>query len=110
IDFDTKFGDVALAMDVESHHSTARAAAYLDSMDRETFKERLVEHHSGAFVLPAPPQFGEWLAVEPEALERLVQFTSQFFDYVIVDTPGTYNDAAASAIAVADHLIIVTSM
>ncbi len=110
IDFDTTFGDVGLAMDIDSHHTTARAATYLDSLDREAFKERLVEHHSGAFVLPAPPQFGEWLAVEPEALERLVQFTSEFFDYVIVDTPGAYNDAVASAISVADHLFIVTSM
>jgi pilus assembly protein CpaE len=110
IDFDTTFGDVGLAMDIDTHHTAARAAAYLDSLDREAFKEKLVEHDSGAFVLPAPPQFGEWLAVEPEALERLVHFTSEFFDYVIVDTPGAYNDAVASAISVADHLFIVTNM
>lgn len=110
IDFDTTFGDVGLSFDVDARITAAEMAADLSEFDREAFKASLIRHDSGAFVLPAPAHVGEWLSVSPEKLAQLVDFASHMFDYVIVDTPGAFNDAVAAALELADHAMIVTSM
>jgi pilus assembly protein CpaE len=110
IDFDTTFGDVGLTMDVDSRITAAEMATDLGDFDREAFKASLIPHDSGAFVLPAPAHVGEWLSVSPEKLAHLVDFAAHMFDYVIVDTPGAFNDAVAAALELADHSMIVTSM
>jgi pilus assembly protein CpaE len=110
IDFDTTFGDVGLTMDTNSPATVAQAAQDLSLMDRSTFKSSLSEHESGAFVLSAPAHVGEWLHVQPAELEALVEVGASLFDFVVVDTPGAYNDAVAAAISISDNLLIVTSL
>lgn len=110
IDFDTTFGDVGLTMDTNSPTTVAQAAQDLTLMDRDTFKNSVSEHESGAFVLSAPAHVGEWLHVQPAELEALVDVGASLFDFVVVDTPGAYNDAVAAAISVSDNLLIVTSL
>jgi len=110
IDFDTSFGDVALAFNVHGETTAARTARGLPSMDREAFKEALVEHDSGVFVLPAPAHVDEWLHVLPEEMASLVEVGSSLFDYVILDTPGALTDTVEAAVGSADHLLVVTSL
>jgi pilus assembly protein CpaE len=110
IDFDTTFGDVGLALDVQSEVTTAYAARSIDQMDRDSFKASLVEHESGVFVLPAPAHVGEWLHVRPDELTALVEVGTSLFDYVILDTPGAFNDAVGAGVQLADHLLVVTSL
>jgi pilus assembly protein CpaE len=110
IDFDTAFGDVGLSLDLHGAYTAARAARDLGVVDVEGFKSTLAEHYSGAHVLAAPAGVKEWVSVTPGELEALVSFVRDLFDYVIVDTPGTYNEAVAAAVSVADHLLIITSM
>jgi pilus assembly protein CpaE len=110
VDFDTSFGDVGLALDTQSPATVAQAATGLAKLDADAFKESLSEHASGAFVLSAPAHVGEWLQVRPNELEALVELGASLFDYVVVDTPGAYNDAVAAAVAVSDTLLIVTSL
>jgi pilus assembly protein CpaE len=110
MDFDTNFGDVGLSLDTNSPSTVAQAALGISQLDTHSFKEAVSEHESGAFVLSAPAHVGEWLHVQPCELEALVEVAASLFDYVVVDTPGAYNDAVASAIAVSDTLLIVTSL
>ncbi len=110
VDFDTSFGDVGLALDVESPTTVAGAASDIGRMDAAEFRASITAHESGAFVLSAPGHVGEWLHVLPDDLEALVTTAATLFDYVVVDTPGAFNDAVASAVAVADNLLVVTSM
>ncbi|MBI5948614.1 MAG: AAA family ATPase [Chloroflexi bacterium] len=110
VDFDTNFGDVGLAFDVHGDYTAGDLASGLDSLDRESFKDSLVLHESGAYVLPAPRHVGDWLHVEPEQLEALVDAAASMFDHVIIDTPGAFNDTVAAALALADHAFIVTSL
>jgi len=110
VDFDTSFGDVGLAMDVESPTTVARAAFDIRRMDIAEFKASITPHASGAFVLSAPGHVGEWLHVTADDLEALVTTAATLFDYVIVDTPGAFNDAVACAVSISDNLLVVTSL
>lgn len=110
VDFDMSFGDVGLTMDVTTGTTTAQAAHYLSETDRDEFRSSVVAHPSGAFVLGAPSRVGEWLKVSPEQLESLVETAAALYDFVILDTPGAFNDAVATAMDLADNILIVTSL
>ena len=54
VDMDTRFGDVAIMMDVAVEHSIADLGQRIDELDRESIKEALTAHHTGVSILPAP--------------------------------------------------------
>jgi pilus assembly protein CpaE len=95
-------------MNVETPVTVAHAAR--DMADLEDFKSSVVAHPSGAFVLGAPSRVGEWLRVTPGQLEGLIRTAAALYDYVILDTPGAFNDAVATAMELADNVLIVTSL
>lgn len=109
VDLDTRFGDVAVMMDLEVEFTAANAARSINEMDRETFRAMLQRHSSGAYVLPAPASPKDWVAVEPSDLESLVEYAASLFDYVILDTPGTLDEGVAAAIEAASQVVVVTS-
>ena len=109
IDLDIRFGDVGVMMDLQPEVTAASAAREIADLDRETFRELLVEHESGAFVLAAPASRRHWVAAEAGDVEGLVDFAAQMFDVVILDTPGTMNSIVAAAIGRATQVLAVTS-
>src|SRR5690606_27802070 len=60
VDMDTRFGDVAITMDIPVERSIADLARNLDNVDRATLSEYLVEHESGVHILPAPTRPSDW--------------------------------------------------
>jgi pilus assembly protein CpaE len=110
IDLDTRFGDVALAMDAGAGFTAANAARGLNSLSRDSFRSLLERHESGAYVLPAPEHPREWVDVDPEDVRELIAFASELFDYVVLDTPGTLDEMVAIAIEEATRIVAVTSL
>ena len=60
VDMDTRFGDVAITMDIPVERSIADLARNLDNIDRNTLKDFLVLHESGVRILPAPTRPSDW--------------------------------------------------
>jgi pilus assembly protein CpaE len=109
IDLDTRFGDVAIALDTAPRLTTAHAARDLPELDFQSFRQRLASHESGAWILGAPTGYGEWTAVGQEEIASLVGFAADFFDYVVLDTPSSGTEIE-TALAVADVALVVTSL
>ncbi|MCZ7575717.1 MAG: P-loop NTPase [Dehalococcoidia bacterium] len=110
MDLDTRFGDVAIMLDIEPAVTVAEMAAQVATLDRATFKAALVEHSSGVFVLPSPKHPNDWRQVQAEDVKELARFASRMFDYVILDTPGAFNDIVGAALEVATQVLVVTSV
>ncbi|MBE0608806.1 MAG: AAA family ATPase [Dehalococcoidia bacterium] len=110
IDLDTRFGDVAIMFDIEPAVTVAEMAAQVATLDRATFKSALVEHSSGVFVLPSPKHPNDWRQVQADDVKELARFASRMFDYVILDTPGAFNDIVGAALEVATQVLVVTSV
>ena len=110
MDLDTRFGDVAIMFDIEPTLTVAEMAAQVQSLDRATFKASLIEHSSGVFVLPSPKHPNHWRQVAAEDIKELARFASRIFDYVILDTPGAFNDIVGAALDVANQVLVVTSV
>jgi pilus assembly protein CpaE len=110
MDLDTRFGDVAIMLDIVPQTTVAEMAAQVQSLDRATFKAALVEHSSGVFVLPSPKHPNDWRQVRAEDIKELARFASRMFDYVVLDTPGAFNDIVGAALEVATQVLVVTSV
>jgi pilus assembly protein CpaE len=110
VDMDTRFGDVAIMMDIAVEHSIADLGRRIDELDRESIKENLARHHTGVSILPAPLHPTEWRNLTPQHIEKIVDLLAQGHDWVVIDTPGTFNEIIAMTLELADIILLVTSM
>lgn len=110
VDMDTRFGDVAITMDIAVERSIADLARNLDNVDRTTLREYLVEHESGIHILPAPTRPGDWRNLTAQHIRDVVDVLAQTHDFVILDTPGTFNEIVAAAIEVGTMILLVTTL
>jgi pilus assembly protein CpaE len=110
LDMDTRFGDVAIMMDIAVEASIADVAKKIDEIDRDKIKDYLVKHYSGVNILPAPLHPTEWRNMTPQHIEKIVELVAQTHDYVVIDTPGTFNELIAATLELANLILLITSM
>jgi len=110
VDMDTRFGDVAIMMDVVVEASIADVARHIDDIDRDKIRDYLIKHQSGVSILPAPPHPTEWRNMTPQHIEKIIELLAQTHDYVIIDTPGTFNELIAATLELANVILLITSM
>jgi pilus assembly protein CpaE len=110
VDMDTRFGDVAIMMDVVVEYSIADVGRSIDSVNRENISDYLVRHGSQVEILPAPLHPTEWGALNRQHITKIVDLLAQTHDYVVVDTPGAFNELVATALECANIILLVTSM
>jgi pilus assembly protein CpaE len=110
VDMDTRFGDVAITMDIPVERSIADLARNLDNVDRNTLKDYLVLHESGVRILPAPTRPSDWRNLSARHIRDVVDVLAQTHDFVILDTPGTFNEIVAAAIEVGTMILLVTTL
>lgn len=112
IDVDTRFGDVAIMLDVPIERSIADLAHDFapELLSKEIIQEHLYRHQSGVMVLPAPSRPTEWRSLQPEHLERIIALLARSYDYVVLDTPGTFNDLVGKALEAATYVLMITTV
>lgn len=110
VDMDTRFGDVAVMMDMPSDRTVTEAARDFDKLDRGNIRDYLLIHPAGVSVLPAPQNPSDWEMIGPEQIEKIVRVLGQTFDYVILDTPGTFNEVVGISLELATVVLLITSM
>lgn len=110
VDMDTRFGDVAITMDIPVERSIADLARNLESVDRNTLRDYLVQHESGVRILPAPTRPSDWRNLTAQHIRDVVDVLAQTHDFVILDTPGTFNEIVAAAIEVGTMILLITTL
>jgi pilus assembly protein CpaE len=110
VDLDTRFGDVGILMDIPVERSIADLAIREDDITREMVQECLYQHNSGVYILPAPIRPTDWRNVHAGHIERIIGVLTQTYDYVILDTPGTFNDIVARALELASLVVLVATV
>jgi pilus assembly protein CpaE len=110
VDLDTRFGDVAILMDIPVERSIADLAMPEDEINRELLHDCLYTHNTGVTILPAPVRPTDWRSVHAGHIERVVNLLAQTYDYVILDTPGTFNDIVARALELATLVLLVATV
>ncbi len=110
VDLDTRFGDVAILMDIPVERSIADMAIPEEEINRDLIEECTYTHNTGVAILPAPIRPTDWRNVHAGHIERMVSLLMQTHDYVILDTPGTFNDIVARALEMATMVVLVCTV
>jgi pilus assembly protein CpaE len=110
VDLDTRFGDVAILMDIPVERSIADLALPEEEINREILQDCIYTHNTGLTILPAPVRPTDWRSVHAGHIERVVTLLAQTYDYVILDTPGTFNDIVARSLELATLVLLVATV
>ncbi|MFB3093820.1 MAG: CpaE family protein, partial [Dehalococcoidia bacterium] len=109
IDLDPRFGDVGILLDIPVERSIADLALPEEEVTKELIQDSLYVHSTGVKILAAPLRPTDWRDVNPRHIERVVTVLAQTYDYVILDTPGTFNDIVMRALELATAVLLVTT-
>ncbi len=109
VDLDTRFGDVAILMDMPTDRSISDLALPDEEIDREAVQSCLYTHGTGVAILPAPIRPSEWHSIHPGHIEKMVAVLATTHDYVILDTPGAFNDIVSRALEMCTILLLTAT-
>jgi pilus assembly protein CpaE len=109
VDLDLQFGDVAVMLKLMPTH-TIYDLVGLKSVDIGQIKALLTKYNErvSAFVAPLQPELGD--LVTPEIVKPVFGWLRQAYDYIIIDTPPSFNDNVLSVLDETDDLYLVSAL
>ncbi len=110
VDGNLQFGDVAVFMNEQGKNTIVDLAPRADELDPEIVEEVMLKHAaSGIHILAAPsrPEYAE--KVSSGQFTRVLEYLSQMYAYVVVDTASLLTDVTLAAIDVSDVIVLVTT-
>jgi pilus assembly protein CpaE len=110
VDIDTRFGDVAIVLDLQPEKNISEAVHDIDEIDRTNIKSYLTPHSSGIAVLAAPSRPSEWRQVQVTHVERLIRVLEETHDFVVLDTPGFFTELVGTALDMSDLVLLMTTL
>jgi pilus assembly protein CpaE len=110
VDGNLQFGDIAVFMNEQGKNTIMDLAPRADELDPEIVEEVMLKHAaSGLHILAAPsrPEYAE--KVSSGQFTRVLEYLSQIYAYVVVDTSSHLTDVTLAAIDVSDIVVLVTT-
>lgn len=113
VDLDLQFGDVGIAMGLESSNTVLEFADYISDMgetDEKRLDELLVSHSSGLKVLLAPKEPESADLITPESIKSIMEILKKDADFIIVDTPASFDDNVLTLLDASDEICMILTM
>ena len=109
VDLDLAFGDVAIAMQLFPAHTIADAVRLNGAIDSAAVAAMLTHHSAGlsAIVAPTDPSAAE--TIQPMLISHLLGVLRNDFDFVVIDTPPTFDDQVLAALDVSDLIALIVT-
>lgn len=107
LDLDLQFGDVAMALDLDTKNSIVDLVQDRGGITIENINGFAVEHSTGMSVLCAPKssEFAEF--VSPAHIEKIIDIMRPYYEYIIIDLPASFNDATIAACENCEEIYLV---
>ncbi|MBM9461356.1 AAA family ATPase [Nocardioides sp. zg-536] len=110
VDLDLAFGDVAITMQLFPTHSIEQAVGAEDSIDLGMLEGLLTRAEDSLMVLAAPAHPDVRERVTPLLISRILRHLRDGFDYVVVDTSPSFDDATLTALDETDECVIIATL
>ncbi|WP_435769330.1 AAA family ATPase [Nocardioides sp. SYSU DS0651] len=110
VDLDLAFGDVAITMQLFPTHSIEQAVGSEDAIDLAMIEGLLTRHEDSLTVLAAPSHPDVRERVTPLLISRILRALREGFDYIVVDTSPSFDDATLTALDETDECVIVATL
>jgi MinD-like ATPase involved in chromosome partitioning or flagellar assembly len=108
VDANLYFGDVPVLLDVSPRRSILDFCDVRE-LDLLTLNSVVTEHESGVSVLSSPPDFTTVETLNTETLVSAISLYRELYDYVVVDTRTSFDEATLQILDVADRILLVTT-
>lgn len=107
LDLDLQFGDVAMALDIDTKNSIVELIQDRGGLTIENIKSFAVEHSTGVSVLCAPKssEFAEF--VNPGHVEKIIDIIRPYYEYIIIDLPASFSDTTIMACENCEEIYLV---
>lgn len=110
VDLDLQFGDVGIVLGLEPTQTIVGAVQSGERLDTDMLRGFMVEHSSGVRALLAPTLPEDAEIVTASRIDRILGLLVTMFDYVVIDTPPTLDEAVLTALDRSDRVLVVTMM
>ena len=111
VDADLQFGDDAVLLGVPPQHTSADAAAVVDTIDAQLMDGFLATHEASSLrVLCAPVEPAAGERITAEEMIGMVRMLRTMFDYVVVDMPPHFDDVVLALLEEADEVLLIASL
>ncbi|MBM7660296.1 pilus assembly protein CpaE [Bacillus mesophilus] len=110
LDGDFQFGDVSLAMDLQSTFTIKDVIQEITRLDEYTLASYLSHHESGVKVLSAPDQPEYADLITEETLEKIIPLMLTQNEYTIADTGVGLNEKTLLLLEKADQILLVSNL
>lgn len=108
-DFDHQSGDVAFLMGLMPDRSVADLVG-APRLDSASVQDTLAKHPSGVRVLAQPELLERADGLEAGTVGSVIEVMSSMFDFVVVDAPHGFSDAALEIFDRSSTILLVTEM
>ena len=111
IDADLQFGDDAVLLGVPPQHTSADAAAVVETIDTQLMDGFLATHEASTLrVLCAPVEPAAGERITAEEMIGMVRMLRTMFDFVVVDMPPHFDDVVLALLEEADEVLLIASL
>jgi len=110
VDGNFQFGDVAVFINEQGKNTVLDLAPRADELDPEIVEEVMVKHAaSGLHILAAPSRPEQAEKISSVQFSRVLEYLSQIYAYVVVDTASFLTDVTLAAVDLSDVIVLVTT-
>ncbi|PDW04828.1 AAA family ATPase [Candidatus Viridilinea mediisalina] len=110
VDGNVVFGDLSVILNLRSDKTIIDLAQRVDELDRDLLNDVLVTHTSQVKVLLAPPDPQRGELVSSDHLRAILEALRQEFEYVVVDTPASFQDRSLAVLDLASRIVTLMTL
>jgi len=107
MDCDFLFGDADLHLSLTNERSILDLLPHIEALDSKLVDQVLGKHSSGVHLLARPPRPEQADAIKDDDVRTLVTSLSMLYEWVVLDTPPSYDDRMLAVLDMADVYVVV---
>lgn len=110
VDGNVIFGDLTVILNLRSDKTIIDLATRIEELDHDLLNDVLATHTSQIKVLLAPPDPQRGELVTSDHLRAILEALRHEFDYVVVDTPASFQDRSLAVLDMANRIVALMSL
>lgn len=109
MDADFLFGDADLHLNLTTERSVLDLLPHIEELDSKLVEQVVGKHPSGVHLLARPPRPEQADAIKDADVRSLVSSLSMIYEWVVLDTPPSYDDRMLAVLDLADVYVVVVA-
>ena len=108
-DGDLVSGDTTIHLDLTPQHTMLDLVPHIDALDARLIGQVMTKHRNGLQVLARPTNPEQAEVLTAEHLRSMLSSLAAMFDFVVIDTPLTYDDRMLAVLDLADLYVVTVT-